>query len=87
MDPNRLKRLRYRSWHRGCKETDIVLGPFADSALDGLDKGLVDRYEALLDESDSDIWNWLAGREDAPEAYRTLIAMMQAMPPAATRST
>ena len=33
----RIKRLRIRSWRRGTKEMDMILGPFADSGLDGLD--------------------------------------------------
>ena len=33
----RRKRLKYRSWHRGTKEMDLLLGPFADACLDGFD--------------------------------------------------
>ena len=32
-DAVRRKRLRYRSWHRGMKEMDLILGRFADRAL------------------------------------------------------
>ena len=31
----RRRRLRYRAWHRGTKEMDLVLGPFADAHLEG----------------------------------------------------
>jgi antitoxin CptB len=58
----RLRKLRYRSWHRGCKETDVILGNFADQALHTLHTPEeLDAYEALLDEQDIDIWNWLSG--------------------------
>jgi antitoxin CptB len=72
----RLKRLHYRSWHRGCKETDIVLGQFADSALAGLSAEQLDLYEKLLEEDDVDIWNWLTG-EPAPAAYAPLIELLK----------
>lgn len=58
----RLKRLRYRSWHRGCKETDIILGNFADDRLETLEPALLDAYERLLDEDDAYIWDWISGK-------------------------
>ncbi len=58
----RLKRLRYRSWHRGWKETDLVLGHFADENLEKMDASTIDIYEKLLDENDADIWDWLVGK-------------------------
>lgn len=63
----RLKRLHYRSCHRGCKETDIVLGHFADSGLGSLGPDLLTIYERLLDEDDANIWDWLTGKT-VPEA-------------------
>ena len=32
----RLRRVRYRAWHRGTKEMDLMLGPFADAKLESL---------------------------------------------------
>lgn len=58
----RLKRLRYRSWHRGWKETDLILGQFADENLGKMDINTIDIYEQLLDENDADIWDWLVGK-------------------------
>ena len=62
----RLKRLRYRSWHRGCKETDIILGNFADDRLETLELPLLDVYERLLDEDDANIWDWITGKSLKP---------------------
>ncbi len=63
IDPEtRIKRLRYRSWHRGWKETDLILGSFADSRLAALSPDNIDIYEKLLDENDADIWDWLIGK-------------------------
>jgi antitoxin CptB len=59
----RLRRIRYRSWHRGCKETDEVLGNFADKALGSLKSEIeLDLYEKLLDEQDVNIWDWLTDK-------------------------
>lgn len=75
-EENRIKRLRYRSWHRGCKETDLVLGRFADEKLAGLSPAMVETYERLLDENDADIWQWLTGKTAPPE-YGILIEIMK----------
>lgn len=60
----RLRKLYYRSWHRGCKETDVILGRFADTHLAELSTAQLDVYERLLDEQDADIWSWLIGKEE-----------------------
>jgi antitoxin CptB len=77
-----LKRLRYRSGHRGCKETDVVFAQFCETRLEGLQGPLLAAYEQLLDEDDADIWNWLVGR-DTPEnkEYQILITMLREYSP------
>lgn len=67
----RIKRLYYRSWHRGNKETDTLFGRFADEALPHLSDGELDVYEALLEEHDTDIWNWFSGQMPTPEDVDT----------------
>ena len=74
------KRLRYRSWHRGCKETDLLLGRFADEKLALLPASQLAAYERLLDESDADIWDWLNGH-DAPGQYGELLEMLKCLVP------
>lgn len=59
----RRKRLRYRAWHRGTKEMDLVLGPYANAHLDGLDKAGLDRLETLMNEEDTDLLKWVMGQE------------------------
>lgn len=74
----RLRRVRYRSWHRGCKETDVILGRFADERLETLTPEQLTVYEKLLDEQDVDIWNWLVGKEQAPDpAYVPLLDFLK----------
>lgn len=74
------KRLRYRSWHRGCKETDLLLGRFADEKLALLTAAQLVVYERLLDESDADIWDWL-NSSNAPEEYTELLESLKCSVP------
>jgi antitoxin CptB len=62
----RRRRMRYRAWHRGTKEMDLVLGPFADAHLDGFGPQELDRLEALMDEEDTDLLKWVMGQEPVP---------------------
>jgi antitoxin CptB len=65
----RRKRLLFRSWHRGTRESDLILGRFADTHLAGFDEAQLDRYEALLDCADADIFDWVSGRAAPPLEY------------------
>lgn len=65
------RRLRFRSWHRGTKETDLILGSFADAHVGGFDAAQLARYAALLEEEDPDIYAWLTGGAPAPERVRS----------------
>ncbi|SIS77467.1 FAD assembly factor SdhE [Phaeovulum vinaykumarii] len=70
----RLKRMRMRSWRRGTKEMDLVLGPWADARLAGLSAAELEVYDALLGENDQDIFPWILGTQPCPERYAALIA-------------
>jgi antitoxin CptB len=77
-DPRR-KRLLFRSWHRGTREADLILGSFADEHLAGFDAAQLDRYEALLALPDADLFDWIGGRAPPPpecdhDVTRLLIA-------------
>jgi antitoxin CptB len=66
---HRRKRLRYRCWHRGMREMDLLLGGFADRHLDGLSAEQLDRFEALLELPDPELYGWILGREPVPPGY------------------
>lgn len=68
----RLKRLLYQSWHRGCKETDFLLGRFAKARLSSMDEETLKLYEQFIAESDWDIYAWLTGSEEAPKVYKDI---------------
>ena len=67
----RRKRLTFRSWHRGWKEIDLLLGSFADQHLGRFDADQLDRYEALLEEPDPDIFAWMTGQRPVPPEHDT----------------
>ena len=74
----RLKRLSMRSHRRGTKEMDIILGRFADDRLVALDAGGLDLYEALLEENDQDLYQWVTGQGTAPGRFAALVAEIAA---------
>ena len=74
----RLRRVRMRSWRRGTREMDLVLGGFADAALAGLAPDALDAYEALLSENDHDIYHWIAGRVETPVNHLETVARIRA---------
>lgn len=58
----RLKRLHMRSWRRGMKEMDMILGPFADGPLAKLGEDELAVYEIMLDENDQLLYRWISAR-------------------------
>ena len=77
-DPEiRLKRLQMRSWRRGMKELDLILGPFADGPLAELSEPMMAQYEVLMSENDQDLYLWItariAGREGGPADLAPLL--------------
>jgi antitoxin CptB len=60
----RRRRLRYRAWHRGTKEMDLVLGPYCDAHGPSLDHAELARLETLMDEADTDLLKWVMGQEE-----------------------
>jgi antitoxin CptB len=65
LDPRR-RRLLFRSWHRGIREMDFVLGRFADAQLTALSEAELDEYERWLDIPDQQIFAWVNGAEEMP---------------------
>ncbi len=56
---------------------DLILGPFADARLDGLDAAALDAYERLLEENDWDIYYWITGARPVPEAHAGLVEILR----------
>ena len=70
----RLKRMNMRSWRRGTKEMDLVLGPYADAHLAAMPIDHLALYDRLLEENDQDLLPWVLGQQPAPMELADLIA-------------
>lgn len=66
---NKRKRLVFRSWHRGTREMDLLMGSFADSYVKEFTAEELDLYEEILNHSDPDLYDWISGKVEAPANY------------------
>ena len=71
------KRLLIRSWRRGTKELDLILGQFSDKNLNRLKMPELNLYEQFLSNDDYLIYNWLFSKEDSPKIFKSLIKQIQ----------
>lgn len=67
----RRKKLLFRSWHRGMREMDLILGSFADAEIAGLTDAEIDQYEQLLDITDTELLPWVTGVLPIPSRPET----------------
>jgi antitoxin CptB len=65
---DRLKKIKYRAHHRGTQEMDIILGGFVDGAVADYTSAQLDDLEALMSETDADLYNWIIGKEPLDNA-------------------
>lgn len=65
---NQRKKLLFRSWHRGTREMDLLLGRFAERHLPTFSARQIELFEQMLDHADPDLYGWRAGRETLPVA-------------------
>ena len=71
------KRLLIRSWRRGTKELDLILGTFSDNNLSKFEMTELDLYEQLLSNEDYVIYDWLFGKEECPKIFYNLIKQIK----------
>ena len=62
-------RLIYRSWHRGTKELDLILGNFISENIDVMSDDEIKEFEALLNSEDPDIYKWIVKFETPNDKY------------------
>ncbi|EGD58670.1 hypothetical protein Y88_0727 [Novosphingobium nitrogenifigens DSM 19370] len=74
---DRLRRLKFRAWHRGTREADYMIGCFFDRHHTEWDEASIAWYERLMDEDDVDIMGWALGTIPIPADYAG--PMMDAM--------
>jgi len=61
------KRARYRSWHRGTKELDYILGRFGDVYIEGFNEEQLADFERLMENEETNLQAWLMGQQAIPE--------------------
>jgi antitoxin CptB len=79
----RRKKLLFRSWHRGMREMDLILGSFADARIADLTDAEIDQYEVLLDVNDTELLPVITGEKPIPDdpsapILTTILAFRQA---------
>jgi len=67
----RRRRLRFRAWHRGTRELDLLLGRFVDAELAKLGERDIGAFEALMEVPDTDLYGWITGGLEIPAPYDT----------------
>lgn len=60
------RKLMYRSWHRGCKETDILLGYFALQYIDKLSLNELIDYEKIVNLDDHELYCYITRKTKPP---------------------
>ena len=71
------KKLSIRSWRRGTKELDLILGRFSDENIAKLEISELDLYEQLLSNDDHLIYGWLFEKEESPKIFKILLEKIQ----------
>jgi antitoxin CptB len=69
----RRRRLLFRSWHRGTREADLIMGRFADAHIEGFSDAELDQYEHLLDALETDLLSWMTGLVEVPAEQDTVM--------------
>jgi antitoxin CptB len=67
----RRRRVLFRSWHRGIREMDLIMGRFSDAHIAGLTDRELDDYERLMELRDQEVLSWIDGTADLPPDYDT----------------
>ena len=68
------KKILFRSWHRGTKEMDLILGTYADYNLSLMSNDDLMHFQNFLNLSDPDLYKWLISEEKGfPDEFKDLI--------------
>ena len=67
----RRRKLLFHAWHRGMRETDLILGRFADAAIVQLTDSELTQFEHLMEVPDRELLAWVTGEAAVPAAYET----------------
>ena len=78
LNDSRVKMLLYRCKYTGTKETDELLYRFALARLPEMSEDQFQRFNALVDDADPDLYMWIAKRRAVPARWDDdVMAMLQ----------
>lgn len=69
----RRRKLLFRAWRRGVRETDLIVGRFADAYIDKFDAGALEDFERLIEVPNAELYAWVAGDECVPQDFDTAV--------------
>jgi len=65
----RRRKLLFRSWHRGMREMDLIMGRFADAEISRLTEAELDEYERLVELPDDELLAWVTSEQKIPAEH------------------
>jgi antitoxin CptB len=69
----RRRKVLFRSWHRGMREMDLIMGGFADARVAELNERDLAEFERLIDVPDRDLLAWITGEEAVPPDFDSVL--------------
>ncbi|MFP3018526.1 MAG: succinate dehydrogenase assembly factor 2 [Candidatus Tisiphia sp.] len=69
------KKLLYQSKNRGCKETGLILGKFAEQFLANMDIDSLTDFALILNQNDIDIYDWITNKTTPPVHLKSKVML------------
>ncbi len=66
-----------RSWRRGIKEMDLILGPYADAYIARMDEDALSLFDTLLEQNDQDLLAMILGQQETLPQFAKLLAEVE----------
>jgi len=70
---SQIKKILYRAVHRGCKETDFLLGDFFVNNQHEISNFSEQLCDDFLNEDDMAIYDWILDKSSIPTKYQLII--------------
>jgi antitoxin CptB len=74
----RRRKLKFRSWHRGMREMDLIMGRFADACVDAMGPAELDEYERLMETPDPELLGWVLGDQPPGDSDSSMLRRLRA---------
>jgi antitoxin CptB len=73
----KIKKIIYRAIHRGCKETDFLLGNFFEANVNNIEKLDIQACSDFLEEDDMQIYDWILNKVPINDKYKDIITAIR----------